>query len=286
MEEKQGKKKLGCGWKILIGLVGVIAVVAIGVTLWFNLNRGKIVDTMLEDAGNIEDYVGRELPAFDVEQPDGTHITRDDLLEGKEVTAIVLYASWCGPCEKEFPEMDAVYQKYQDKMGMVAIDIDLLDTMEDVQKYQDSHNLTFPLAYGTDNESLDFVDSDTYPTTLIVDRNGIIRFWRVGSIPTAEVFEQIVTSFMGDDYTQAEPAYYTFLAYSKGSVVPGVEFTVTTKSGEQTYVTGEDGSCAVFFDQREDMPVKVTSVPEGVEIVDNGERTTGLVSTLVRLPVR
>lgn len=282
---KKEKKRLGCIGKALIGLVGIIAVGFVGFNVWFNLNREKIMDTMLSNTSS-EDHVGKQIPAFDVEQPDGNHITWESLSKGKDLTVIVLYASWCGPCEKEFPQMDAVYRKYQDKMGMVGIDIDFLDSMEDVQTYKDSHNLSFPLAYGHGNETLGFVTSSTYPTTLIVDRNGIIRFWRVGSIPTAEVFEKLVTPFMGEDYTQAEPAYYTFLAYANGGVAPGVKFTVTTKDGDQTYVTDESGSCAVFFDQREDMPIKVTSVPDGVTLVDNGETTSGLISTIVRLPVK
>ncbi len=285
MGAQREKKKLGCGWKILIGMVGTIAALALGVVVWFNLNRERIVDSMLSSEG-AEDFVGRKLPAFDVELTDGTHITRDALLEDKEVTVVVLFATWCGPCEEEFPEMDAVYQKYQDKMGMIAIDVDFLDSMDGLKEYEQSHNLSFPLAFGLDNETLDFVKTTTYPTTLIVDRNGVIRVHRVGSIPSAEVFEQLLTPFMGEGYTQAEPAYYTFMAYAKSKAVPGVEFSVTTDKGTETYVTDESGQCSVFFDQRTDMPIKVLSVPEGVEIVDGGEATTGLMSTIVRLPVR
>ena len=282
---KDEKKGMGCFAKGLLILVGLIAVGALAIFVWFKLNRGKMVESMLTDASNIEDHVGKEMPAFDVERSDGSRITFADVSEGKEVTAVVLYASWCGPCEKEFPEMDAVYQEYQDKMGMIAIDVDMLDTLEDVKKYEDSHNLTFPLAYGTDNESLDFVKTSNYPTTLLVDRDGIIRFWRVGSIPNAEDFEMLVTLFMGDDYAGAEPAYYTFMAYAKENTVPGVEFSVITEDGEQTYVTGEGGTCPVFFEKRADMQIKVLSVPEGYEITNNGEATTGLISSIVRLPV-
>ncbi|MBP3894078.1 MAG: TlpA family protein disulfide reductase [Atopobiaceae bacterium] len=279
-------KKLPLGLKVLLGLVNVAAVAYAGVNLWLKFNRDKLFDGMVANAGSIDDFVGREMPAFDVEQPDGTHITKDALIAGKEVTAVVLYASWCGPCEKEFPEMDAIYRKYQDRMGMVGIDVDGLDTMEDVRKYQDSHDLTFPLALGAGNESLDFVKTKTYPTTLLVDREGIIRFCRVGSIPTAELFEELVTFFLGDDYVQEEPALYTFVALVKGKAGQGVTFTVMTKDGEQTFVTDEGGTCQVVLRQRGVLPVKVLSAPEGVEIIDGGETTTGMISTLVKLPVR
>lgn len=286
MNEQGGKKHMGCGLKVLLIILGIIAAVIVAGWLWLTLNRGKIVDSMISSASSIEDHVGDKMPAFDVEQPDGTRLTRDGLLEGKELLAVVLYASWCKPCEKEFPEMDSVYQKYQDKMSMVGIDVDLLDTMEDVEKYAQSHNLTFPLAYGYENESLGFVKTSTFPTTILVDRNGTICFWRVGSIPSAELFEQLVTPFLGDDYTEHQPGYYTFAAYSNGNPVAGVEFSIALPDGtQQTYVTKEDGSCSVLFDQRADMPIKVLNVPSGVNLVNNGEGTTGLISGIVRLPV-
>ena len=182
--------------------------------------------------------------------------------------------------------MDSIYQKYQDKMSMVGIDVDVLDDMNAVSQYQETYKLSFPLAFGYKNESLDFVKTSTYPTTLIIDRNGKVCFWRIGSIPTAEIFEKIVTAFMGDDYSEKHPAYYSFIAWADGESVPGVEFRITKPDGTaETYVTDEDGSCSVFFEERADMPVEVISVPDGFAVSDDGARTTGLISTLIRLPI-
>ena len=271
------------GTKILLAVSGLVGIPVLAGYAWFRLNKKKIFDNMIANASNVEDIVGREMPAFDVEQPSGARVTKDMVLEGKEVAAVVLYASWCGPCEREFPEMDSVYQKYRDKMGMVGIDVDILDDMDDVQKYEREHNLSFPLAIG--NESLDFVKTKTYPTTLLVDRNGIIQFFRIGSIPEADTFEKLVTSFMGDDYVPHQPGYYTFVAYSDSNPVPGVEFSVSSRSGTQAYTTGEDGTCSVIVDSREDLLIKVTGVPDVVQLVDGGEKKGGLVSTIIKLPV-
>ncbi len=280
MKEKK-KKKMPLIIKILLILLGIIAALVLTAYIWLQVNRDKIFDLMLQSAGSAEDYLGEDVPAFEVETPDGTKITPETLLDGKELAAIVLYASWCGPCEKEFPEMDKVYQKYQDKMGMVAIDVDTTDTMDSVVKYGEEHDLSFPLAYGVDNDSLGFIKTTSYPTTLIIDRNGKICLWRVGSIPSSEVFEEIVTNFMGDGYTEKHAAYYTFYAVSG----PGTEFTVTTKDGTNTYVTDEAGSYSQFYAERDDLLVKVTSVPEGYSITDNGEFKVDAKASIVKLPV-
>ena len=110
--------------------------------------------------------------------------------------------------------------------------------------------------------------------------------FRIGSIPDAETFEKIITTFMGDGYEERQIGYYTFTAYSGKKVIPGVEFTVTSESGTETYTTGEKGTCDVFTDKPEDLKVKVISVPEGYKIDGSGEIQSGTGSTYVPLPVR
>ena len=122
--------------KIFLVIIGLIAALILAGFVWLRVNQEKILNNMLESVSQFEDHIGEDVPDFELETPDGVKITPDTLLEDKELAAIVLYASWCGPCEKEFPEMDAVYQKYQDKMSMVAIDVDPLDTEESVIEYE------------------------------------------------------------------------------------------------------------------------------------------------------
>ena len=107
----------------------------------------------------------------------------------------------------------------------------------------------------------------------------------MGSIPDEEAFEKIVTTFMGDDYQEKQLGYYTFYAFDQKEYIPGVEFSVTSESGTGTYNTGESGRADVFTEKPEDMKVKVISVPEGYKIDDNGEISSGTISTLIKLPV-
>ena len=208
----------------------------------------------------------------------------NSLLEGKEVLAAVLFATWCGPCEKEFPEMDEVYRKYSNRMGMIAIDVDALDDEKAVKEYAEKHHLSFPVAKG--NDSLGVIKATMYPTTLIIDRTGRIGLWRVGSIPNAETFEKIVTTFMGDAYQPRQLGYYTFMAAAGRNGVPGVTFTVSSGKGEETFTTGENGKCEVFTDQPEDLKVKIIEVPEGYSIDGDGEIMSGTGSTCIFLPVK
>ena len=92
--------------KIFLVIIGLIAALILAGFVWLRVNQEKILNNMLDSVSQFEDHIGEDVPDFELETPDGVKITPDTLLEDKELAAIVLYASWCGPCEKEFPEMD------------------------------------------------------------------------------------------------------------------------------------------------------------------------------------
>lgn len=66
--------------------------------------------------------IGNEAPDFSAPSPDGNHLALSDI-RGK-VTIIDFWASWCGPCRKENPNVVKVYQKYHDK-GLEIINVSL-----------------------------------------------------------------------------------------------------------------------------------------------------------------
>ena len=280
MGKKEGKKKHGCR-TVLIILLTLVLVIAGAVFIWYKSHEKEILDAISTVKTGVT--VGAEAPDFEVTATDGQTLSMRRMLEGKEALVVVLFATWCGPCEEEFPEMDKVYQKYQDRLGMIALDIDMLDSEESAKKYADSHGLSFPISYVKNLPEI--YTTTSYPTTLIIDRNGKIAFCRVGAIPDADTFEKIVTTFLGDDYQERQLGYYSFYAYDGKRYIPDIEFSVTSESGTKTYNTGESGKTDVFTEKPEDMKIRVNSVPDGYTIDGSGETTSGLISTFVKLPV-
>ena len=51
---------------------------------------------------------GEIIPDFTVSLTDGTTATLSDILKEKDLVVLNIFASWCGPCEKEFPDMENV----------------------------------------------------------------------------------------------------------------------------------------------------------------------------------
>ena len=74
--------------------------------------------------------LGNTIEDFTVTTFNGQTVTLSELLKEKDLVVLNIFASWCKPCEREFPEMEEVYQANRDRMEIVSISGDPNDTME------------------------------------------------------------------------------------------------------------------------------------------------------------
>ena len=257
---EQEKKKGGAGRVVLI-ILGVLA--ALGVAGFFGL-RALVQDQMKKvNDINLSVSKGQEAPDFALPLTDGSEAKLSELLKDKEVVVLNIFASWCGPCEKEFPDMEKTYQKYKDKMEIVAVSGDLvLDEMEDMVKYKEEHNLSFLI--GMKNESIDSLKVGGFPTTYIIDRNGRIVFSQSGAFLHEGDFEKVVTSLMGDDYEGKQVALYNFYVTNKDKDrAPGIEIRLYNDTVDETITTGEDGIASYFTQDAQDLKIEILNLPDG-----------------------
>ena len=141
---------------------------------------------------------GQKMPDFTIQLTDGTTAKLSELLKEKDLVVLNIFASWCGPCEREFPEMEAVYQAYSDKMIIVSASGDPNDTMDIISAYKDSHNLSFPM--GLASEDMYSLGSAGFPTTIFIDRDGNVGFIKIGAFASREEFEGKVNTFLDPNY--------------------------------------------------------------------------------------
>lgn len=257
---EQEKKKGGAGRVILI-ILGVLA--ALGVAGYLGL-RALVKEQMSKvNDINLSVAKGQEAPDFALPLTDGSEAKLSELLKDKEVVVLNIFASWCGPCEKEFPDMEKTYQKYKDKMEIVAVSGDLvLDEMEDMVKYKEEHNLSFLV--GMKNESIDSLKVGGFPTTYIIDRNGRIVFSQSSAFLHEGDFEKVVTSLMGDDYEGKQVALYNFYVTNKDKDrVSGIEIRLYNDTVDETITTGEDGIASYFTQDAQDLKIEILNLPDG-----------------------
>ena len=257
---EQNKKKGGAG-KVVLIILGVLVV--LGASGYFALKA--LIKSKLENMStpDLSSSVAQPAPDFALPLTDGSEAKLSELLKDNEVVVLNIFASWCGPCKKEFPEMEAVYEKYKDKMEIVAVSGDLtLDDMDDMIKYKEEHSLTFSV--GMKNESIDSLTVGGFPTTYIIDRNGNIAYARTSAFVQSGEFEKVVTSLMGDDYSGKQIASYTFYVMDDDKqMVPGMQIHLSSDTVDETLTTGEDGMASYFTEAAQDLKVEVLNLPEG-----------------------
>ena len=257
---EQEKKKGGAGRVVLI-ILGVLA--ALGVAGYLGL-RALVKEQMSKvNDINLSVAKGQEAPDFALPLTDGSEAKLSELLKDKEVVVLNIFASWCGPCEKEFPDMEKTYQKYKDKMEIVAVSGDLvLDEMEDMVKYKEEHNLSFLI--GMKNESIDSLKVGGFPTTYIIDRNGRIVFSQSSAFLREGDFEKVVTSLMGDDYEGKQVALYNFYVVNKDKDrLSDIKIRLYNDTVDETITTGEDGLASYFTQDAQDLKIEILNLPEG-----------------------
>ena len=141
---------------------------------------------------------GQTMPDFTVPLTDASTATLSELLKEYDLVVLNVFASWCGPCEREFPQMEAVYQANKDKMIIVSVSGGPKDTLEIIADYKASHGLSFPM--GLTGSELSFLNIRSFPTTIMIDRDGKVGLVKVGAFLSQEEFEQNVDHFLSQSY--------------------------------------------------------------------------------------
>lgn len=115
--------------------------------------------------------VGAKLPAF-TSEAEGKPVSID-ALTGK-VVLVSFFASWCGPCKKEFPVLVELYQQYHDK-GLEVIAVGVDNTASLSLDFAKQFNPPFPIVADEDSNLMGLYGVYSMPATFIADRTGVIR---------------------------------------------------------------------------------------------------------------
>lgn len=149
-----------------------------------------------------EDILGQPFPDFTATDTEGNAFTLSEALQDHEAVLVNLWASWCPPCEAEFPDLNEVYAAYRDRVAFIALSCEPDDTLEVIEDYRQSHGITFPMGRDEDQALIMYTGSDGIPTTVIVDRFGNAAFFQIGMFENAGTIQAVLDKFLGDAYTQ------------------------------------------------------------------------------------
>lgn len=144
----------------------------------------------LPTGGMTLELLREPVPVGDVtmETLDGrTMSTRD--WQGK-VTLVNFWATWCGPCRQEIPDLIRLQERYPDHLQVIGISTDEGDPSL-IRAFADEMGMNYPVVMATTELNRQFPGVAALPTSFIVDPQGRIVQTHVGLIRPV-VFEQEV----------------------------------------------------------------------------------------------
>jgi thiol-disulfide isomerase/thioredoxin len=99
-----------------------------------------------------------------------------------QVVLVNLWATWCEPCKDEMPALQSFYDDYRER-DFIVIAINDGESQADVLEFLEEFKLTFPVwldpTYTATEEVFKTIG---LPTSFVMDRSGMVRFYWVGGI--------------------------------------------------------------------------------------------------------
>ena len=123
-------------------------------------------------------------PNFSLQSNAGGQVSLASL-KGK-VVMVNFWATWCVPCRQEMPHLEALYEKYN-SLGfeLLAVNVEK-NNAEGARKWLQETPVTFPVLFDPENQVTKLYKVQTMPSTVIIGRDGTMRFMHNGYKPGYE----------------------------------------------------------------------------------------------------
>jgi peroxiredoxin len=122
-------------------------------------------------------------PDFTLPNEGGQNLTLSDF--SGQVVMINFWASWCAPCRQEMPLLDALYQRYQG-LGFTFLGVNVEEDSGLATDWLSETPVNFPILFDRENRVSKLYDVIAMPSTVMIDRQGNMRFIHHGYQPGYE----------------------------------------------------------------------------------------------------
>jgi len=127
--------------------------------------------------------ISDEAPDFTLKSLKGDNLRLEEYRG--QVVLINFWASWCGPCRQEMPLLDRLHHRYEDT-GFTVLGVNVEGDPKPAQEIVDKTKVTFPVLIDRDQRVSELYDLEAMPSTIVVDRDGVIRYIHLGYKPGDE----------------------------------------------------------------------------------------------------
>jgi peroxiredoxin len=101
------------------------------------------------------------------------------------VVLLEFWATWCEPCDRQIPHLNAWHKKYAAKgLAILALSDEEADK---VQQYAQQNHLNYPIATDPDDRVRSQFLVSGLPTTILIDKTGVVRYVAIGTVKPSEI---------------------------------------------------------------------------------------------------
>jgi peroxiredoxin len=143
--------------------------------------------------------LGNVMYDFGFTDTTGERSTLSGLLKTKKAVVLNFWYISCNPCRSEFPSINSAYELYKDDVAIVALSYQ--DSISSIKAYQEELGLNFYMAEDQAGLTTRF-GVTAFPTTIIVDRYGVVAYSTVGALPSESAWISLFSKYTADDYVQ------------------------------------------------------------------------------------
>ena len=147
----------------------------------------KILSTLIAAAVVAFPALAGELsgvaPDFTLDAREGGQVSLSELRGN--VVMINFWATWCGPCREEMPHLEALHQRYSD-LGFTLLGVNVEEDSRLSDRFLAETPVSFDILFDPQNGVSELYDVVAMPSTVLVDRDGNMRYIHHGYKPGYE----------------------------------------------------------------------------------------------------
>lgn len=135
-------------------------------------------------------FVGNLAPDFTLDTIDGETVTLSTFTEGEGKPVVLnFWATWCPPCRIEMPFFQRANERYGDRVAILGVN--QAEPAETIQDYAARNGLSYPLLVDAEQKVNNRYAVLNLPTTIFIDRNGVVKEILIGTISQAVLEDRI-----------------------------------------------------------------------------------------------
>lgn len=148
--------------------------------------QNEIEKSQSKDNSSQENSEEVKAPDFTLYDQYGNNHTLSEY-KGK-IVFLNFWATWCPPCKNEMPHIEEIYKEYglnKDDVaiiGVAAPNLGKEGSQDDIKEFLNTNNYSFPVVFDNTGDLIYQYYINAFPSTFIIDKNGIIKQYIPGSI--------------------------------------------------------------------------------------------------------